>query len=74
MTAIQQNSAHADETAVFNGTTVNDGPVPHCNAVTYVQWIRSTCYVQYALILNVGLGSNTNVIHISTDYGTEPDA
>src|ERR1700730_16680895 len=72
--AVEDDGAHADEAAGFDGAAVEDGVVTYGDIVANVNAVLFFHAVEDAVVLNVGVVANADLVYIAAEDGVHPDA
>ena len=72
--AVEDNGAHADEAAGFNSATVEDGVVAYSDVVADVDAVLFFHAVEDAVVLNVGVVADANLVNVAAQDRVHPDA
>ena len=70
---VQNGSVHADEAVVFYGASVKQCAVTNSYEVANDASVF-ICYVQNAVVLNVGVTTNFNAVNVTTNSYVRPNA
>src|SRR6266446_400499 len=72
--AVEEDGAHADETAGFDGAAVEDGVVAYGDVVADVDAVLFFHAVEDAVVLNVGIVADANLVDVAAEDCVHPDA
>ncbi len=72
--AVEDDGAHADEAAGFNGAAVEDGVVAYGDIVANVDAVLFFHAVEDAVVLNVGIVADADLVDVAAENGVHPDA
>ena len=72
--AVENDRAHADETAGFNGAAVEYSVVANGDIVANVDAILFFHAVEDAVVLNVGIVADSDLVNVTAEDRVHPDA
>src|ERR1700674_4194557 len=72
--AVEDDGAHADEAAGFDGAAVEDGVVAYGDIVANVNAVLFFHAVEHAVVLNVGVVADADLVNVAAEDGVHPDA
>ena len=72
--AVENDGAHADEAAGFDGAAVEDGVVAYGDIVANVDAVLFFHAVEDAVVLNVGIVADADLVDVAAEHRVHPDA